>query len=96
MDVEEMCEILEEFAREFTVGNLKRGLFLQFLVYNDLGLPLAQAYHYDLAELTEEGETLVIETWEEFCRRLAIDSDEPYEDLNDCLFSSEVYLESNE
>ena len=91
-----MCEILEEFAREFTVGNLKRGLFLQFLVYNDLGLPLAQAYHYDLAELTEEGETLVIETWEEFCRRLAIDSDEPYEDLNDCLFSSEVYLESNE
>ena len=96
MDVEEMCEILEEFAREFTVGNLKRGLFLQFLVYNDLGLPLAQAYHYDLAELTEEGETLVIETWEEFCRRLAIDSDEPYEDLKDCLFSSEVYLESNE
>jgi hypothetical protein len=96
MDVEEMCEILEEFAREFTVGNLKRGLFLQFLVYNDLGLPLAQAYHYDLAELTEEGETLVIETWEEFCRRLAIDSDEPYEDLNDCLFSSEVYLQSNE
>ena len=91
-----MCEILEEFAREFTVGNLKRGLFLQFLVYNDLGLPLAQAYHYDLAELTEEGETLVIETWEEFCRRLAIDSDEPYEDLNDCLFSSEVYLQSNE
>ena len=96
MDVEEICEILEEFAREFTVGNLKRGLFLQFLVYNDLGLPLAQAYHYDLAELTEEGETLVIETWEEFCRRLAIDSDEPYEDLNDCLFSSEVYLQSNE
>ena len=96
MDVEEMCEILEEFAREFTVGNLKRGLFLQFLVYNDLGLPLAQAYHYDLAELTEEGETLVMETWEEFCRCLAIDSDEPYEDLNDCLFSSEVYLQSNE
>lgn len=95
MDIEDMCEILEEFSREFTDGKLHRDFFSDFLIYNDLGLPMAQAYHYDLVEFTQDGEVIIIDTWESFCRSLNIDSKEFYEDLQDCIFSSDKYPNDN-
>ncbi len=53
MTIEKISEILEEFAREFTAGNLDREFFTDFVIYNDLGIPLAQTVVYGLSKPTE-------------------------------------------
>ena len=62
MDIKKISEILEEFARDFTTGELDREFFKDFVIYNDLGIPLAQAVTYELAEPTEAGEGVIVET----------------------------------
>lgn len=83
MDIETISKILEEFSRDFTVGDIDRDFFSDFVIYNDLGLPLAQAVVYDLANPTEDGKSLIRETWANLCELLEIDPDDEYESLDD-------------
>lgn len=89
MDIESISKILEEFARDFTTGDLDRDFFSEFVIYNDLGVPLAQAVVYELATPTKEGESLILETWNNLCELLEVSPVEEYEDLDDLLDSSE-------
>ena len=57
----------------------------KFLIFNNVGIPLAQAVAYDLATLTKEGEFVLEETWINLCDLLNIDANEEYESLDDCL-----------
>lgn len=83
MDIENIAKILEEFSRDFTIGDIDREYFSDFVIYNDVGLPLAQSVVYDLATPTEEGRSLIIETWNNLCEILGADPEEEYSDLDD-------------
>lgn len=85
MEFEHKCVIIEEVARDFTAGDLDIELFSDFIIYNDLGLPLAQTVVYDLGTLNNEGRKVVQETWKELCLLLDIDPDEEYDDLDDMI-----------
>jgi len=92
MDLELKCMILEEFSRDFTVGELDREFFSDFVIYNDLGLPLAQSVVYKLADLTEEGTRVIEETWINLCDLLELDPEEEYNDFEEMLdlFESDI------
>lgn len=83
MDIESISKILEEFSRDFTIGNIDREYFSDFVIYNDMGIPLAQSIVYDLAMPTEEGKSLIVETWNNLCEILGADPEEEYDDLDD-------------
>ena len=85
MDLELKCMILEEFSRDFTVGELDREFFSDFVIYNDLGLPLSQAIVYKLADLTEDGIKLIEETWYNLCDLLDLDPLEEYLSLDEMI-----------
>lgn len=92
MDLEQKCAVLEEFSRAFTTGEIDREFFSDFVIYNDLGLPLAQGLVYGLAELTDQGEKQVEETWVQLCELLFLDPTEEYEDFDEMLdiFEDEI------
>lgn len=84
MDIESKCDIIEEFMREHILNDkFKDEDVDEFLEYNDLGIPLAQGVAYDLAELTDEGETLVEETWNGLCKLFSADPYGEYDGLDD-------------
>lgn len=85
MEFEQKCVIIEEVARDFTVGDLDRDFFSDFIIYNDLGLPLAQIVVYNLGNLNDDGKKVVEETWQELCMLLDIDPDDEYDDLDDMI-----------
>lgn len=85
LEIKQMSEILEDFARQFTVGEIDREFFSDFLIYNDIGLPLAQCIVYKLVEPTQEGRAVVLETWVNLCELLDIDSTQEYEDFDEML-----------
>lgn len=89
LDIEKISEILEDFARQFTSGEVDREFFSDFLIYNDLGLPLAQCIVYGLAKPTQEGTAVILETWKNMCDLLDIDSTVDYEDFDECLDESD-------
>lgn len=90
MNVEQASKIIEEVAKEFTEGNIDRDFFSQFIIYNDLGIPLAQSLVYNLSTPTADGERLIMETWNNFCELLDIDPQDDYEDLDEIF---EIYEE---
>ena len=89
LDIEKISEILEDFARQFTSGEVDREFFSDFLIYNDLGVPLAQCVVYGLAKPTGEGSAVILETWKNMCDLLEIDSTVDYEDFDDCIDESD-------
>lgn len=93
MEIKKISEILEEFSRMYTIGEIERDFFSDFLIYNDMGLPLAQAVVYGLANPTLEGNALIYETWTNMCELLDIDPNNDYEDFDDCLEEYEEYDE---
>lgn len=90
MNVEQVSKIIEEVAKEFTEGTIDRDFFSNFIIYNDLGIPLAQALTYNLSNPTSDGEKLIMETWSNFCVLLDIDPNGDYEDLEEVF---EIYEE---
>lgn len=44
-----------------------------FFDWADVGLPLSYAVSNDYATLTDEGMEIIVETWEQLCKMLAID-----------------------
>jgi len=85
MEIEEKCHLIEEFVREYTKyefsGTNKE--FIDFLSYNDLGVPMAQAYIYDLVDLTDQGEAIIEETWKNLCTMVNTDPNASYETIYD-------------
>jgi hypothetical protein len=87
MDIETKCSIIEEFMRNFGMlaETYENENYVDFRIYNDLGVPLAQAVTYDLINLQEEGKNLINETWISFCNMLEVDPDEEYDSLQDII-----------
>jgi hypothetical protein len=58
----------------------------EFFRFNDVGIPLAQAFNYGLCTLLEEGESAIEETWLYLCN---ISNKDPYsngyENIDDVL-----------
>lgn len=55
--------------------------FLDFVEYNDLGLPLAYLVSTDLAAVTEQGKIYIDETFNLLCAALELDLDGEYTSL---------------
>ena len=89
MEFEQKCAIIEEVARDFTIGELDREFFANFIIYNDLGLPLAQIVTYNLGTLNSEGKKVVEETWKGLCKLLEVDPELEYEDLDEMIEEGE-------
>lgn len=89
LEIKEISEIIEDFSRQFTTGEVDRDFFSDFLIYNDLGLPLAQCVVYGLATPTTEGNAVILETWVNLCDLLGIDPNQYYEDFDDMIEESE-------
>lgn len=89
MEFEQKCAIIEEVARDFTIGELDREFFADFIIYNDLGLPLAQIVTYNLGTLNSEGKKVVEETWKGLCKLLEVDPELEYEDLDEMIEEGE-------
>jgi hypothetical protein len=92
MENELKAKIIEELVRDFfnDPGMYEEAEITDFLVYNDLGVPLAQGIVYDLIDtLTPQGETLLQETWENFCNLFDADPDEEYDSLDDVMLYGE-------
>jgi hypothetical protein len=88
MDVENKSKIIEEFVRDFVSDELSYEDIdvSNFLLYNDLGVPLSQALTYDLvSQLTPEGEKVIEETWFNLCELFGSDPTQDYVDLDDVI-----------
>jgi|DEB0MinimDraft_6_1074348.scaffolds.fasta_scaffold00565_9 hypothetical protein len=85
MDTETKCLILEELSKAFTFGELDREFFSEFIIYNDLGLPLAQMVAYDLGTLNNDGKKIIDETWLSLCNLLNLDPTEEFQNIDDML-----------
>lgn len=85
MDIEYKCFLIEQFVREYGKyeHSYKSEEYIEFLSYNDLGVPMAQAYTYDLIELTDEGVALIEETWINLCLMVDTDPEGEYESIYD-------------
>jgi hypothetical protein len=58
--------------------------FVDFIEYNDLGLPMAYLVDSDLVKMTNKGEIFVEETFELFLQSLGLE-DTGFEDLEEVL-----------
>jgi hypothetical protein len=72
------CEILAELWLDYRDDED----FLDFISYNDLGLPLAYGITNSLAKLTENGEAIINETWNLLLAGLSIEEDIGFETLD--------------
>lgn len=85
MNTEEKCAILEQFSKQFTIGEIDREFFGDFVLYNDLGVPLASLIVYGLADATSEGQAIIDETWTHLCELLDLDPEDDYDDFDEML-----------
>lgn len=82
MEIYKKTQIIQEFYEEV----LKIGGFEEFMTKNDLGIPLSIALNNKLIKgLTDEGESLVQETWFELCSHQMIDPNGNYNSISDVL-----------
>jgi len=60
--------------------------FVEFIQYNDLGIPLAIVLSTQLANgLTDEGKEVLEETWLNVCKHQLVDPDGEYDSIDDLL-----------
>ena len=85
MEIDEKAIIIEQFAKSFTAGYIDREFFSDFVIYNDLGIPLAQFVVYELGVLNDSGANVLEETWRQLCDFLDLDPDEEYDDFEEML-----------
>jgi len=72
------CEILAELWLDYRDDED----FRDFIEYNDLGLPLAYALSNNIANVTENGEAIINETWSLLLAGLSIEEDIGFETLD--------------
>ena len=63
--------------------------FVDFIEYNDLGLPLAYMIDIDICEANERGEEFINETWDSFLTELGL-ADAGFEHIDDVLAAGEI------
>ena len=80
-DFETQCEILSSLWLNYREDEQ----LVEFVRYNDLGLPLAYLINAGLADVTEDGVPYVEETFSQLCETLEIDVDQEYSSLNQML-----------
>lgn len=73
------CNILAEIWMNYR----DESEFVDFVEYNDLGLPLAYAIAGDIVVSTKISEDLIDETWELLLGALGIEEDTGFESLDD-------------
>ena len=79
-DVESKCRILGKLWMDYRDDSE----FIDFIEYNDLGLPMAYLVDSDLVKMTNKGEIFVEETFELFLQSLKIE-DTGFTDLEEVL-----------
>lgn len=88
METELKAKIIEELVRDFFADPdmYVEEDVAEFLMYNDLGIPLAQGIIYELIDtLTPQGLATIEETWKNMCLMLDADPDGDYESLDDVM-----------
>jgi hypothetical protein len=86
------AKIIEELVRDFfnDPSIYEESEITDFLIYNDLGVPIAQGVVYDLIDsLTTEGQGVLEETWKNLCDLFDADPDGEYESLDDVVLYGE-------
>jgi hypothetical protein len=79
MDNRTKAEILVQFTQD----EFNSGEYDEFFDYNDLGIPMAIAVTQDMVILTDAGEQLLDETWNELCLLFDANPDAEYESIDD-------------
>lgn len=79
MDNRTKAEILVQFTQD----SFNDQDFDDFFDYNDLGIPMAIAVVQDMVILTDAGEQLLNETWNELCLLFDANPDDDYESIDD-------------
>jgi hypothetical protein len=79
-DIESKCRILGKLWMDYRDDSE----FIDFIEYNDLGLPMAYLVDSDLVKMTNKGEIFVEETFELFLQSLKIE-DTGFTDLEEVL-----------
>jgi hypothetical protein len=79
MDNRTKAEILVQFTQD----EFNSGEYDEFFDYNDLGIPMAIAVTQDMVILTDSGEQLLNETWNELCLLFNANPDDEYESIDD-------------
>lgn len=81
MDNRTKAEILVQFTQD----NFNDEVYEDFFDYNDLGIPLSIAIMQDMVILTDKGEELLDETWNELCEVFGADPNGEYENVDDLI-----------
>jgi hypothetical protein len=79
MDNRTKAEILVQFTQDY----FNSGEYDEFFDYNDLGIPLSIAITQDMVILTDAGEQLLNETWNELCLLFNANPEDEYESIDD-------------
>jgi hypothetical protein len=79
MDNRTKAEILVQFTQD----EFNSGEYDEFFDYNDLGIPMSIAITQDMVILTDSGEQLLNETWNELCLLFNANPDDEYESIDD-------------
>lgn len=79
MDNRTKAEVLVQFTQD----EFNSGEYDQFFDYNDLGIPMSIALTQDMIILTDKGEELLQETWNELCLLFNANPDAEYESIDD-------------
>ena len=81
MDNREKAEIIVQFTQD----SFSDELYADFFDYNDLGVPLSIAVQQEMVILTDAGEKVLQETYEDLCLRFEADPNRYYEDIDDLI-----------
>ena len=86
------CEFIEDFSRLC----LEEKIHLDFVTYNDLGIPLAISVVAEIAELKNNGKDIIDETYSQMCELLEVDPNVEYSDFDDFMSRSNYEKRDNE
>ena len=79
-DFSDVCTILGKLFYQYK----GEGDFVDFIEYNDIGLPLAYLSSENLCEPSPDGEKYILETWELFLAALGVE-DKGFSSLEELL-----------
>ena len=88
-DFSSKCEILGDLWLNYRDDEA----FIDFIEYNDIGLPLAYCISAGLAKAEPQGELYINETWDLLVEALGIDGEQFWDSLDHMLDNA---LEGNE
>ena len=78
------CQIIEEFAKKC----MDEKIHADFITYNDLGVPLAISVNSEMADLKNNGQEIIDETFALMCELLEVDPNVEYADFDDFIAGS--------